>query len=92
MFIYDEQNNTMETDRLLLRRFKIEDAARVIIQYGFDVKKFHKINARYFTYNPASGRVMEKAGMEREGLQKKHVWKIDKFEDVFLYGIVNSNV
>ncbi len=67
------------------------EAAKAIIQFGFEVKKFHKINARYFSYNPASGRVMEKAGMEREGLQKKHVWKIDQFEDIILYGIVNPN-
>ena len=58
------------------------EAVKAIIQFGFEVKRFHKINARFFTYNPASGRVMEKAGMEREGLQKKHVWKIDKFEDI----------
>lgn len=67
------------------------EAVKAIIQFGFEVKRFHKINARFFTYNPASGRVMEKAGMEREGLQKKHVWKIDKFEDIILYGIVNPN-
>ena len=67
------------------------EAARAMIQFAFDIKKFHKVNARFFTYNPASGRVMEKAGMEREGLQKKHVWKIDRFEDIILYGIVNPN-
>jgi len=65
------------------------EAAEAIIRFGFEVKKFHKINASYFTYNPASGRVMEKVGMEREGLRKKHVWKIDRFEDIVLYGIVN---
>ena len=61
-----------------------------MIQFAFEVKKLHKVNARHFTYNPASGRVMEKAGMEKEGVQKKHVWKIDRFEDIVLYGIVNS--
>lgn len=65
------------------------EAARAMIQYAFEVKKFHKVNGRYFTYNEASGRVMEKCGMEREGLQKKHIWKIDRFEDIVLYGIVN---
>lgn len=67
------------------------EAAKAIIKYGFEVKKFHKINARFFTYNPASGRVMEKAGMQKEGLQKKHVWKLDRYEDIILYGIVNPN-
>jgi len=27
--------------------------------------------------------------MEKEGLRKSHVWKIDRFEDVAIYGIVN---
>lgn len=66
------------------------EAAKSIIRFGFDVQQLHKINGRFFAYNAASGRVMEKAGMEREGLQKKHVWKIDRFEDIVLYGIVNS--
>lgn len=65
------------------------EAARAMIEYGFKIKKFHKINATHYLYNPASGRVMEKAGMEKEGVRKSHVWKIDRFVDVAIYGIVN---
>ena len=65
------------------------EAARAMIDYGFKIKKFHKINATHYLYNPASGRVMEKAGMEKEGVRKSHVWKIDRFVDVAIYGIVN---
>lgn len=67
------------------------EAAKAVIRFGFEVQQPHKINGRFFAYNPASGRVMEKAGMEREGLQKQHVWKIDRLEDIVLYGIVNPN-
>lgn len=67
------------------------EAAKAIIRFGFDVQLLNKINGRFFAFNPASGRVMEKAGMEREGLQKKHVWNIDRFEDIVFYGITNSN-
>ena len=67
------------------------ESAKAMIQFAFEVKKLHKVNARHFTYNPASGRVMAKAGMEKEGVQKKHVWKINRFEDIVLYGIVNPN-
>lgn len=43
------------------------EAACVMIEYGFRIKKFHKINFTHCIYNPASGCVMEKAGMEKEG-------------------------
>ena len=43
------------------------EAACVMIEYGFRIKKFHKINVTHCIYNPASGCVMEKAGMEKEG-------------------------
>lgn len=65
------------------------EAAKAMIRFGFEVKKFHKINARHFSYNQASGRVMQKAGMEWEGMQKKQIWKIDRYEDLVLYGILN---
>lgn len=65
------------------------EAAKAMIQYAFEELHFHKVNASHFAYNPASGRVMEKAGMEKEGLRKKHIWKNDRYEDLVIYGIVS---
>ncbi|KHD44021.1 acetyltransferase [Streptococcus uberis] len=65
------------------------EAATALIRFGFEMKQFHKIVAKHFKYNGASGRVMEKAGMTKEGLQKKHVLKNNKYEDSVLYGISN---
>jgi len=42
--------------------------------------------------NPASGRVMEKLGMRKEGLLRDHVKKSGKFEDSVAYGILSSDV
>ena len=43
------------------------------------------------TKNPASGRVLEKAGMRREGLLRHAIRKWDSFEDVVLYAILRQD-
>lgn len=68
------------------------EAAQAIIQFAFEIKNIRKVNARYFSYNKASGRVMEKAGMKKEGLQEKHIQKNGKYVDLVLYGLINPNM
>jgi RimJ/RimL family protein N-acetyltransferase len=41
--------------------------------------------------NPALGRVLEKAGMKREGLLRQHVRKNEVFEDVEAWGLLREN-
>lgn len=66
------------------------EAVKAILKFAFSVKGYHKVYARHFATNPASGRVMEKAGMTREGYQKSHILKLGVYEDLILYGILNS--
>lgn len=66
------------------------EAARAMLRYGFKDLKLNRIYARYMTRNPASGRVMEKIGMEYEGCLRKHVKKWGIFEDLNVYGILRS--
>jgi ribosomal-protein-alanine N-acetyltransferase len=49
-----------------------------------------KIVARCSADNTASARVMEKAGLIKEGFLAKHVFMHGKYEDVLLYGLVLS--
>ena len=65
------------------------EACRAVIDFGFRVLDLHKIYARHFVSNPASGRVMQKSGMEYEGTQKSHDYKDGRFEDVASYGILH---
>jgi RimJ/RimL family protein N-acetyltransferase len=67
------------------------EAAKAILEYGFDELGLHRIHSHYLTRNPASGRVMEKIGMKREGLLRGHARKWGVFEDVILYGILASD-
>jgi [ribosomal protein S5]-alanine N-acetyltransferase len=68
----------------------ITEAARACIDFGFSHLKLHKISARHFAYNPASGRVMEKLGMQREGCLRQHTQKAGAFHDVIEYGLLKT--
>lgn len=64
------------------------EAARAVVKYGFEVLKLNRVYATHMTRNPASGRVMQKIGMKHEGHLRQHRKKLDKFEDMELYGIL----
>src|ERR1035437_1450564 len=64
------------------------EAARAIIEYAHRELGITRVVARCLARNVGSARVMEKAGLVREGLLAKHVNHRGVFEDVLLYGIV----
>jgi ribosomal-protein-alanine N-acetyltransferase len=66
------------------------EAARAVIDYGFARLGLRRIFALYFTRNPASGRVMRKLGMQREGMLRQHVLKWGERIDVEIYGVVRE--
>lgn len=66
------------------------EAAAAVLRYGFDVLGLHRIFARHLTRNPASGRVMQKIGMQYEGRMRGHLKKWDAFEDIETYGILQG--
>ena len=66
------------------------EASKVILKYGFHELGLHRIIATHIIRNPASGKVMEKIGMKKEGILREHVIKWDKYEDVVSYGILKK--
>ncbi|HYR10620.1 MAG TPA: GNAT family N-acetyltransferase [Longimicrobium sp.] len=58
------------------------EAAGAVLAYGFGELGLHRIVARYFARNPASGGVLRKLGMRHEGTLREHVWRWDRFEDL----------
>ena len=51
------------------------EAARAILTFGFETLGLNRIHASHLVRNPASGRVMVKAGMRFEGTLRQHVLK-----------------
>jgi RimJ/RimL family protein N-acetyltransferase len=70
--------------------YTTEAAARVL-QFGFEQTDWHRIYARHFAHNPASGRVMQKIGLRYEGTLRGHVLKWGEFADLVYYGLLRSD-
>ncbi len=68
------------------------EAARRVIRFGFADLGLNRIYATYLTRNPASGRVMQKAGMQFEGIQRQAVRKWEADEDLGQYAILRSDL
>ena len=67
------------------------EALRAVLQFGFDTLRLHRIEAQHEVDNPASGRVMEKCGMQCEGVLRGRVFNKGHFSDVKLYAILREN-
>jgi RimJ/RimL family protein N-acetyltransferase len=68
------------------------EAARAMVQYGFETLQLHRIFASHFANNSASARVLRKIGMHHEGSQRGHILKWGEFLDIEMYGMVASDV
>lgn len=95
---------TLKTERLELRPFHLPDAKRVqelcgdlriateaagaVLRFAFDDLRLNRVYATHVPRNPASGRVMEKLRMQREGYLRSHAFARGLYEDLILYGIL----
>ncbi len=66
------------------------EAAAAMVEYGFRNLGLNRLYAWFFPDNPASGRVLEKIGMQREGLARQHLKKSDGFKDAVLMGLLRQ--
>jgi ribosomal-protein-alanine N-acetyltransferase len=67
------------------------EATRQVIRYAFEELKPNRVYAHHMVRNPASGKVLEKLGMKREGLLRQRVRKWGVFEDVVLMAILHDD-
>ena len=88
----DDRSNRAELGYWIARPFWkrgfATEAARAVVAYGFGVMALHRMTSHHMARNPASGRVMQKLGMQREGVCREHIRKGERYEDVVLYGIL----
>ena len=67
------------------------ESVRALLDHAFDELALERVFAHHFLWNPASGRVMEKAGMRREGLLRSNVQKDGRAADNVLYGLARCD-
>ena len=68
----------------------MSEAAAAVIDFAFGVMGLNRVFAQHMTRNPASGRVMEKAGMVPEGIQRQAIRKWGVYEDLAMRSILRS--
>lgn len=66
------------------------EAAITILEFAFVEKNYNKVFARYFDSNEASGKVLSKIGMKKEGVLREHILKEDQYIDLVYYGILKK--
>lgn len=64
------------------------EAAGAIVQLGFSTLQLNRVQSRHYARNPASGRVMQKIGMQQEGVLRQAIRKWGQFEDLVLYAVL----
>lgn len=69
----------------------VTEALSAVLSFAFKTIGFNRIETYHSINNPASGRVMEKAGMIFEGLAKQKYKSISGFEDSNMYSSVKSD-
>lgn len=68
------------------------EAVLAMTRYGFEQLDLARIQAGVFAWNPASTRVLSKAGYQLEGTLRSHVVKDGRLGDVLLYAVIRADL
>ena len=92
---YSEDNACVEVGYSLARWLwnggYMTEALSRVIAYTFETMDVNRIEAQHELDNPASGRVMEKCGMKKEGVLRQRLYNKGKFVDVALWAILRED-
>ncbi|MDX1587207.1 MAG: GNAT family N-acetyltransferase, partial [Balneolaceae bacterium] len=67
------------------------EASREVLEYAFGELKLNRVEAHHMSGNDASGRVLEKLGLQYEGLHRQRIKKWDEYKDVKCFAILRSD-
>ena len=89
------ENQSAEVGYSLAREYWnhgiMTEALRAVLDLAFETLKLHRVEAQHETDNPASGRVMVKAGMRHEGTMRGRLFNKGRFVDVDIYAILRND-
>ena len=90
-----KDNNAAEVGYSLARGFWnrgiMTEALEAVIRYGFNGMNLNRIEAQHETTNPASGAVMRKCHMQKEGTLRGRLFNKGRYVDVDLYAILRRD-
>ena len=64
------------------------EAVEALLAFGFQTLQLQRVWAFCLDENTASWRVMERAGLRREGLLRENVWLRGRWWDTAVYGVL----
>ena len=67
------------------------EALQELLRFSFETVGLNRIEAQHDVQNPASGRVMQKCGMTREGVMRSRVFNKGIPADTAVYSILKSD-
>lgn len=89
-----QENRSAEVGYSLSRAYWnqgiMTEALTALLDFGFLKLNLNRIEAQHESDNPASGRVMAKAGMSFEGRLRQRIYNKGRFADVDLYSILRQ--
>lgn len=92
---YNSDHSSAEIGYSLSREYwnqgLMTEAVRAVLRHAFEKMQLHRVEAQFELDNPASGRVMEKAGMQREGVLRGRLFNKGKYVDVALYAMLRED-
>ncbi len=91
---YQRENNSCEVGYSLSRQHwnkgYMTEALKAVIDYSFRNLHLHRVEAQHETENGASGKVMEKCGMKKEGTLRGRLYNKGRYVDVNVYSILRE--
>ena len=93
---YSESNSSAEIGYSFSRsewnRGFATEALHAVLDSAFEALPLNRLEAQHDIRNPASGRVMEKCGMKKEGLLRQRIRNKGELVDVVLYAVLRSDL
>lgn len=90
----DTQHNSAQFAYALTEKYwgngYMTEALKAVLAFGFDILKLHRIGADHFSENFASGKVMQNAGMKKEGIARDKYFKFGTYHDAVCYAILEN--
>ncbi|MGI5884328.1 MAG: GNAT family N-acetyltransferase [Candidatus Spyradocola sp.] len=88
----DDEHNCGEIGYSLAQEYwgqgLMTEALRAMLRFAFTTLHLNRVEAMYDVRNRASGRVMEKCGLRREGLLREKLYNKGEYVDVEIWAIL----
>ena len=92
---FDQKNSCITIGYILAKQYWgkgiVTEAVKRIIRFAFEDMKINRVEAYHFIGNDASGRVMQKAGMQYEGILRQKLFAGGEYRDVKQYAVLKDD-